>query len=225
MQPRTSQSQWIWLGITSAVAIIIVAGMVIALRLLSSTDNETVTTEPQSQVSATPPDAAPPSIPGSEQSPEVSPCPHSISVPSHLESTLICSGMPEDALPIEDLSRMPSANIGCTVGTDGDSLACNVLEHSWPNLPDPMPERGVGACNGYGIKNGSVLVTCQSDVRGWQKELEDEGVSPGPVKIMEYGKNYRVGSIACASREVGLTCWDTHSFHGFFLSREAAESW
>jgi hypothetical protein len=43
----------------------------------------------------------------------------------------------------------------------------------------------------------------------------------GKARTLPYGTTFRAGSYQCVSRFTGLTCKDTTSGHGFFLSRQA----
>ncbi|MDR1808219.1 MAG: substrate-binding domain-containing protein [Propionibacteriaceae bacterium] len=44
-------------------------------------------------------------------------------------------------------------------------------------------------------------------------------------QVVEYGAVVATGEMACRSAEAGMTCWDSSTQHGFFVSRSAFATW
>lgn len=98
---------------------------------------------------------------------------------------------------------MPSGNIGCTMQADG-VVRCNIRQRDWapPAKPaDCMYDFGQGLVLGR-----SAGFACASDT----------AFAGGPV--LQYGSTIRQGPYECRSDEVGLTCTNLESGHGFLLS-------
>lgn len=98
---------------------------------------------------------------------------------------------------------MPSGNIGCTMQSDG-VVRCNIRQRDWapPAKPaDCMYDFGQGL-----ILGRTAGFACASDT----------AFVGGPV--LPYGSTIRQGPYECRSDEVGLTCTNLESGHGFLLS-------
>ena len=98
---------------------------------------------------------------------------------------------------------MPSGNIGCTMQADG-SVRCNIRQRDWapPAKPaDCMYDFGQGL-----ILGRTAGFVCASDT----------AAVGGPV--LPYGSTIRQGPYECRSDEVGVTCTNLESGHGFLLS-------
>lgn len=98
---------------------------------------------------------------------------------------------------------MPSGNIGCTMLASG-VVRCNIRQRDWapPAKPaDCMLDFGQGL---------DLATTAGFTCAG------DTAAVGGPV--LPYGSTIRQGPIECRSDEVGLTCTNLESGHGFLLS-------
>jgi hypothetical protein len=111
--------------------------------------------------------------------------------------------------------RTPSGNIICAaVVTDvaATFVECGIKS----GLVEARPHKG--------CKFGDPTVNrVQVPARGRAGRVLCAG-DPGPfaltgVPILPYGRTWRGGGIACASKSTGLTCTN-HDRHGFLLSRE-----
>jgi hypothetical protein len=99
---------------------------------------------------------------------------------------------------------MPSGNIYCTMHVGG-GVRCNIRQRDWAPPAKPAD------CN-LDFGPGLVLYTdahfvCAGDT---------VAAFGGPV--LPYGSTIREGPTECRSDEVGLTCTNLESGHGFLLS-------
>jgi hypothetical protein len=116
----------------------------------------------------------------------------------------------------EVLFQTPSRNIRCDIwaqvsapdptGAD-NTVLCALMSSITPNsYPSRTP-------NVYTLSaNGRVDV---SRVR----------FVGGPFRSLSYGRQLRLGFLACVSRRAGLRCASRRSGHGFFLSRQSQQVW
>jgi hypothetical protein len=47
----------------------------------------------------------------------------------------------------------------------------------------------------------------------------------GYLMTLGYGKAVAWSPFACISQELGVTCWNAETGHGFFLSKESYSTW
>jgi hypothetical protein len=104
--------------------------------------------------------------------------------------------------------RSPTGNLGCEMYTFGSGGArCDIANRTWsaPPRPSSCPlDYGQGLeVNG----SGRGRFTCAGDTA-----LNPKG-TPLP-----YGEASKVGSFLCISATTGMTCTNTNSRHGFFIS-------
>lgn len=121
----------------------------------------------------------------------------------------------------------PTGGIGCdfqTAGSDGKQGQCGV--RSMNTVHSPLGTERIGASikgkwlfpfvnNRVGAPYGSTGTT------GWMNQPANDGYQ---VPRAEYGKQYYFDDWVCASEKNGLTCWNTTSGSGIFLSNEKTET-
>ena len=99
---------------------------------------------------------------------------------------------------------MPSGNIGCTMQSDGGVVRCDIRQRDWAPPAKPADcEYEFGQVLILGRTAGFV---CASDT----------ALIGAPV--LPYGSTIRQGEYECRSDEVGVTCTNLESGHGFLLS-------
>jgi hypothetical protein len=120
----------------------------------------------------------------------------------------------------------PSGNLHCGIlrfgpGSDGGYWGCEADQHTWTfasaNPGDPCYNSEVSC--GHGIRaeiGGPVEVLKAGDI-------QFPGIDPTdyPTKVLAYGKSVSYEGITCAAESDGVTCIDTASGHGFFISKTA----
>lgn len=146
-----------------------------------------------------------PTTSASEPSPTAT-CPGGITLPPGIDPTacLPVSG-PTTAF---SSFKTPSGDAGCSV-TEGQ-LTCTANETVLASDIDDPNVR----CDGYTL-GGDVEYACHGDVPGW---METSVTLP-------YDEVAVNGDHACRVTKSGLTCWNTVTGHGFFLSRSAYDQW
>jgi hypothetical protein len=102
--------------------------------------------------------------------------------------------------------QLPSHNIGCVI--DRHYARCDIQHRDWsppPRPPDCTTETGYGqGLEISGVKSGFV---CAGDTT-----LDTR------AHVLDYGRTIRVGSTSCHSAVSGITCKDSNTGRGFFLS-------
>ncbi len=118
----------------------------------------------------------------------------------------------------------PSLNLHCGIfdfGASGGYWGCQAEQHTWTFASaapgDPCYNSEVNC--GQGIEaplGGPVGVLIAGD-------LHYPGSDPSdyPTKVLPYGKSVTFEGITCASESEGVTCIETASGHGFFISKTA----
>jgi hypothetical protein len=101
----------------------------------------------------------------------------------------------------------PSHNIGCFI--DSGSARCDIRERTWNPPPKPQYciKAGVDWGQGVGFGEHRAEFVCAGDT-----------VLGGPG-LLGYGHTAQRGTTVCLSRTVGITCRNSSTGHGFFLSR------
>lgn len=99
--------------------------------------------------------------------------------------------------------RTPTGNIGCDFTVDGRA-GCAVHEQDWKPADDGYMWVALDAPAGPTTR-------LQNDV--------PDSAWPG-VTVLQYGRSATFGSFACTSAFEGLTCWNTTTGHGAFMSRQ-----
>jgi hypothetical protein len=103
----------------------------------------------------------------------------------------------------------PSHNIGCYM--DSHSVRCDIRQRTWSPPPKPQYciKAGVDWGQGVGVgSSGRATIVCAGDT------------TLGGPGLLGYGNTSQRGVIVCASARAGMTCRNTATSHGFFLSRE-----
>jgi hypothetical protein len=108
----------------------------------------------------------------------------------------------------ESAFQTPSGNIGCQLI---DGLArCDIEHRSWspPARPSSCPDE---VDFGQGLEVSAEGTAAQFVCAG------DTARDPSSPKLA-YGTGTQIGNFLCVSEEDGLSCRDTESGHGFFIS-------
>jgi hypothetical protein len=108
----------------------------------------------------------------------------------------------------ESAFQTPSGNIGCSLI---DGLArCDIEHRSWspPARPSSCPDE---------VDFGQGLEVSAEDTAAQFVCAGDTARDPSSPKLA-YGTGTQVGAFLCVSEEDGLSCRDTESGHGFFIS-------
>lgn len=106
----------------------------------------------------------------------------------------------------EALFATPSRNIACRMASD--EVRCDVLENNWSVPPTPLDcqlDYGSGVVLSG---SGPAELLCAGDT------LADPSLT-----VLEYGESVRYDGVVCESKEIGLSCDDSGTGHGFTVSR------
>ncbi|WP_295623985.1 hypothetical protein [uncultured Corynebacterium sp.] len=112
----------------------------------------------------------------------------------------------------------PSGNISC--GIDSSGLRCGVASYN-DDVPYGEAEVG-GPIDTITIRDGEASMYASSDVPPWAKGVSDPGDTMDP-QVVGYGEAISYADFVCLSEQAGLTCWDTASGAGAFMSREKTD--
>jgi hypothetical protein len=101
----------------------------------------------------------------------------------------------------------PSRNIGCDI--IAGTARCDIQQRSWgppptPKSCPPVVDYGQGLVVGG---SGPGQLVCAGDT-----------TRDPTAQALPYGTDSVVGSFQCASRSTGMTCTNTATGHGFFIS-------
>lgn len=110
------------------------------------------------------------------------------------------------------LLSAPSGNIGCDLGTD--SAGCGVKIYR-------SETTGPGGEDGKWWFDLRSPGTPQQSARSSRAGFEGDDASP---QILDYGESVYHGDDVCVSEKTGMTCWNTDTGHGVYLSRWAART-
>ncbi len=113
--------------------------------------------------------------------------------------------------PVETFSsfRSPTGNIGCVMGSG--SVRCDLSERDWSPPPSPP------GCN---LDYGQGAEVSTAGGHGHLVCAGDTALNPS-APALAYGRVTARGGLHCLSRETGMTCTDTATDHGFFISRQS----
>lgn len=102
--------------------------------------------------------------------------------------------------------EVPSGNIGCSFYPDGTG-GCGVKSY----IAERKDRDAMGFAKWYfDLGNSSTEPQSKSDAPDWEVHSI----------TAEYGNSYYYGDFQCESEETGLTCWNTATGQGVFMSRE-----
>lgn len=120
----------------------------------------------------------------------------------------------------------PTGKIGCDFydeHTESGQGLCAITSYNTPDSPLGCIDRA-GTCKGrwvFPLADDRVQEpTDGSGTTGWMNQPASDGYT---VPVADYGKQYYFENWACASEMSGLTCWNTDTGSGVFLSQELAE--
>jgi hypothetical protein len=102
--------------------------------------------------------------------------------------------------------QTPTGNIVCGGGSSG--VRCDIGDLSWSPPPKPASCAFDWGQSLQISSDGTSAFGCVSDA-----------VADGGPPVLAYGESTRFGDVECTSRQDGLTCTNTRTKHGFFLSR------
>jgi uncharacterized protein DUF6636 len=126
------------------------------------------------------------------------------STPATTESSTTTSAPPRVHLAT---FKSPTGNIGCDI--IAGTARCDISQRSWsppptPKSCPPVVDYGQGLVVGG---SGPGRLVCAGDT------TRDPSAAP-----LSYGTDTVVGSFQCTSRTTGMTCTNTGTGHGFFIS-------
>lgn len=136
-------------------------------------------------------------------------------------------GIPADATPVRTVKpysggvavfQTPSKNISC--GIYPEYLRCGISSY---NQDEPYGSKRIGgAVDTVYVRGGTASMDASSDPGAWMPMAfgADDKTTP---QIVDYGDTVYHGTFACLSEETGLTCWDSATGAGAFMSREKTE--
>lgn len=106
----------------------------------------------------------------------------------------------------------PTHNISCSMFTYGPVEArCDIHDHSWALPPRPSGcDYDWGASMTVGTGRAK-LGLCASDAAGGRR-------------VLPYGRGFDVGPLRCISARDGVRCENRRTGHGFWVSREQAQT-
>ena len=113
---------------------------------------------------------------------------------------------------------LPSGNIYCDIGLD--YVFCGANETSFE--PAPIWGGHDGAFDGSQVYLGGSWTIMGMAGQPAVRAALDRGEN---ISTLEYGQAVVVGTVACVSQEIGLTCWDLASNSGFWYSKENYSVW
>lgn len=212
-----------------AIAVLAVAVLVVGVLVIRD-----VTGEDAGPAAATVTNSAQASSPASE-APSAAPSPSAVPQPP-VPGAYVGGGGPRPAgaiaLPtyVGRYSSLrsahlvtPTGRIGCdfnAAAADGRQGLCAITAYNKPSSPLGCVER-VGTCKGKWqfplAENRVGEATDASGTTGWMNQPANDGYR---VPTAEYGKQYFFENWVCASESTGLTCWNTTTGSGVFLSIE-----
>lgn len=103
--------------------------------------------------------------------------------------------------------KSPTSNIGCYLS--GGTGRCDIRQRSWS--PPPQPSNcDLDFGQGISVGGGRAGFVCAGDTT----------LDPR-YKALPYGQSSQIGPIRCSSTTSGMTCKNTGTGHGFFLSRQS----
>ncbi len=103
----------------------------------------------------------------------------------------------------------PTGNISCMI--DPRLARCDIQERDWSPPPRPAGcPSSTGYGNGVEVQPGrAAQFVCAGD-----STYNENGA-------LAYGDSIAAGTLRCTSMEIGMTCRDTRSGHGFTISRQS----
>lgn len=114
--------------------------------------------------------------------------------------------------------KTPSGNIDC--GIYADSVRCGISSH---NTDEPYGTKPTGgAVDTVHIRDGAASLGASSDPGQWMSKAFGGDDTTVP-QVVGYGETVYYGAFACTSEQDGLTCWDSETGAGAFMSRERTD--
>src|SRR5690625_1425521 len=104
---------------------------------------------------------------------------------------------------------------GALVMSPSENIACSFLMFDGPGFPyldciilEPFASFGVG-----------------TEGPGEDISVRSDGPVGSTPVTLDYGEAATVGDFACLSQEIGMSCWNTKTKHGMFVSRAETLAW
>ena len=203
-------------GAAALGALIVLAGCTVQFDPLSRPTVTVTAAEPTgaSQAGSNPPSAEPSQTPvaasetAQASTPAAAGCVDpTIKLPGFV-SPEACQAVEMAPYAAQDF-RTPSGNISCQM--ENGQVWCAAIETQM--IADTHNPEGDGICDGY-VLNDTARLACHS--------IPNEEVD-GPT--VAYGERVGVGEFACTVEDIGVTCWNGLTGHGFFLSKARYASW
>ncbi|MEO3757577.1 DUF6636 domain-containing protein [Mycobacterium sp. B14F4] len=123
------------------------------------------------------------------------------------------SGAPQTSAPAEQESDellgfiAPSGNVACMLDTG--YVRCDIMDRDWSPPPRPA-DCGFDYGQGVSIsESGPAEFVCAGDT------------TFGSDQVLPYGESMSAGAMRCESAEPGVTCRNSQTGRGFFLSRQS----
>jgi len=131
-----------------------------------------------------------------------------VSTPTTTGGDTTSSEAPTSFVHLADF-QSPTGNIACAI-IDG-TARCDIVQRDWspPARPASCPSE-VDFGQGLQVGSGSGSFVCAGDTTQ----------NPSAPKLA-YGTASEKENFSCVSRESGITCTNTSSGHGFFISRQS----
>ncbi|WP_026919786.1 hypothetical protein [Gordonia shandongensis] len=235
VMPHTRRGRGVSVPVLTAIAaVLVIAVAAVGVFLISTDSDDRSTTDTQADTSR------------QADAPDESAAPDHSDAPAAPEPTAPVPGAyaaaggprPATAQPLPTyVSRYgklksahlltPTGGIGCdfqTADSDGKQGQCGVRSMNTTSSPLGT-ERIGGSIKGkwlFGFAGNRVEAPHGSTgTTGWMNQPANDGYQ---VPRAEYGKQYYFDDWVCASEYNGLTCWNTTTGSGVFLSNERAET-
>ena len=211
-----------WLGFV-VLGLFVLTGCTIQFVVPESSESQapsgitsTVTAESTTpiQVAEDPSPAGPSAVKTAD---EVRQCPGSIELPVGIDPRA-CGPVPDDAVNGGRGERFitPSGNIACLM-SEG-TVMCEAIDTGM--IEDFHNPQGNGECNGF-VLSGAADYLCHSEAALWDGWEDD----PSDWPELPYGDIVFVYEHVCTVEDEGLTCWNSETGHGFFVSRSRYTHW
>jgi len=158
-------------------------------------------------------------------------------LPAGIDSR-VCGPMPKDIVQLAQVSdnwpdtvsfATASHNIGCDLSTanpipDGHyQIQCGIIKYSFtPPAPTPGANTDYWMGNVASIQKGHTLMgISEAPFWGFQEAFDYNE----PITTVQDGQAVGVGTIACVVQDIGVSCWDVTTDHGFFLTDTSYLTW
>lgn len=131
--------------------------------------------------------------------------------------------VPAGATEIRTITTLNGAFPTAVIKTPSGNILCDITE-TWSGcgILSLLEDRTYGSTDigpRWQVSFGDGVPTLEASDSGLQAFT-----TSGPVQTVEYGQVVHHGSFVCSSAQEGLTCWDSETGHGAFMSRARVET-